>query len=306
VSGKLGIHAVLYKVDGTELVKLAEYVTGTTLSLEEVQAGNIVVYGTVNGDDKPTVFKMSEPYQGQPPYIASGAAVASDGTITTNGTVTGNRMYDLANVNNNYYALKGEYGVGTYVDAYFTGNNMPEIMFFSDIISGNMTAYNDYTYVSGSGVWTNYTLSGAKGMLFSNGFAGGANNNGAPDKYAIWGMDKVFSKDSTLGYGLRDAMTGALKVYDQKTAEAAALSQLSLEATYAETALKYVVGTYDDNGKLAVTVTLTNVATSEVIVSIDFTTTVDTASVKPGSIIFYDTVKGTGNNTVFKIGEIGK
>lgn len=305
VSGKLGIHAILYRLDGAEQVRLAEYVTGTTLSLDQVQAGNIIIYGTVKGNEDPTVFKMSEPYLSQPPYIASGAAVASDGTITTNGGATGNRMYDLANVNNNYYALKGEYGVGTYVDAYFTGNNMPEIMFFSDIISGNMTAYNDYTYVSGSGVWTNYTLSGAKGMLFSNGFAGGANNNGVPDKYAIWGMNRVYcSNDAHLANGLRDAMTGGtIKIYDKTTAEAGVLSQLSLEEKLSETPLKYTVGTYADGDKMAIEVILANAETGEELAHINFTTEILVADVKAGSIIFYDTLKGAGNNTVFKVSE---
>lgn len=305
LNGKLGVHVILYTVSGGVETKVIEHTLYTGIALTEIKADNIVIYDSIKGKGTTTVFKYSTPYISAPSVFSQGATVAEDGTVTLTGTTAGNRMYDLAKLNNNYYALYGNYGVGTTVETYFTGNNMPEIMLFADAISGNMTAYDDYTYNSDS-VWTNYTLSGAKGLLFSNGFAGGANNNGAPDKYAIWGMDKVFSKDSSLGNGLRDAMTGALKVYAKDTAEAAALSQLSLDSTYAETALKYVVGTYDNNGKLAVTVTLTNVATSEEIVSIDFTTTVDTASVKPGSIIFYDTVKGTGNNTIFKIGEIGK
>jgi hypothetical protein len=84
------------------------------------------------------------------------------------------------------------------------------------------------------------------------------------------------------------------------------MSQQNLNDNFAETPFKYTVSTYDDNGKLAFKAVLVNLTNSETVGLVEFTTKIDTASVKPGSIIFYDTVKGTGNNTVFKIGEIGK
>ena len=302
VGGQLGVHVALYEIVDGEEILLTEYVGGTTVKLSEIEAGAIVIYGTVKGAEEATTFSVSEPYDGEPPYIANGASVAMDGTITTNGTVTGNRMYDLANVNNNYYALEGEYGVGTYVDAYFTGNNMPEIMMFASAISGNMTGFETYTYVTGSNDWSQFTLSGQKGLLFSNGFAGGANNNGAPDKFTVWGMDKVFSTTG-LAAGLRDATSGALKIFAKETAEAQVLSQLSLEEKFSETPFKYTVGTYADGEYMAVEIILANAETGEEYIFINFTTEVLVADVVPGSIIFYDSVKGIGTTTVFKAGE---
>ena len=300
----LGVHVILYTVSGETLTKVIDSTIDTGIALTEVDAGSIILYQTIKADA--TVFKYSAPYESAPSVFSKGATVAQDGTITLTGTSVGIRMYDVANLDNNYYALNGKYGVGTSVTVYFTGNNMPEIMLFADVINGNMTGYDDYTYVSGSGVWTNYTLNNNKGLLFSNGFMSGAGANQAPDMYVVWGMDRALTTDGNLPAGYRDTTAQALLRCLKTSAEALALSQNALASTYAETPLKYTVGTYDNNGKLAVTVLLENVATGETIMSIDYTTKVDTISVVPGSIIFYDTVKGEGNNTVFKIGEVSK
>ncbi len=299
----LGVHVILYTVSGETLTKVIDSTIDTGIALTEIDAGSIILYQTIKADA--TVFKYAAPYESAPSVFSKGATVAEDGTITLTGTSTGLRMYDLANLDNNYYALNGKYGVGTSVEVFFTGNNMPEIMLFADAINGNMTGYSDYVF-NGDAVWTNYTLTGQKGLLFSNGFMSGASANQAPDMYVIWGMNRALTTDSRLPDGYRDTTAAALVRYLNTTPEALALCQNTLASTYADTPLKYTVGTYDNGGKLAVTVLLENVATSETIMSIDVTTNVDTISVVPGSIIFYDTVKGTGNNTVFKIGEVSK
>ena len=116
-------------------------------------------------------------------------------------------------------------------------------------------------------------------------------------------MDRAVAT-SGLSAGYRDVTASALVRYVKTTAEALALCQNTLASTYADTPLKYTVGTYDNNGKLAITLVLENLTTSETIMSIDTTTKIDTINVAPGSIIFYDTVKGS--DTVFKIGEVSK
>lgn len=298
LDGELCIHIILYTVSGETTTKVLEYMNTTGIATSEIEAGNIVICDTYKGSD--TVFKYSAPYESAPSVFSKGATVAEDGTITLTGTSTGLRMYDLANLDNNYYALNGKYGVGTSVEVFFTGNNMPEIMLFADAINGNMTGYS--SYASGDN-YSNYTLSGQKGLLFSNGFMSGAGANQAPDMYVIWGMDRAVATTG-LSAGYRDVTASALVRYVKTTAEALALCQNTLASTYADTPLKYTVGTYDNNGKLAITVVLENLTTSETIMSIDTTTKIDTVNVAPGSIIFYDTVKGS--DTVFKIGEVGK
>lgn len=82
------------------------------------------------------------------------------------------------------------------------------------------------------------------------------------------------------------------------------MSQQNLNDNFADTPFKYTVSTYDDNGKLAVKAVLVNVTTGETVGEIEYTSNIDTITVAPGSIIFYDTVKGS--DTVFKIGEVSK
>ncbi len=302
VGGQLGVHVALYEIVGGEEVLLTQYVGGTTVKLSEIEAGSIVIYGTVKGEGEATTFSVSEPYDSEPPYLANGASVAVDGTITTNGTVGGNRLNNLWQINNNYYALEGAYGVGTYVDAFFTGNNMPEIMMFANVINGNMTGYEKMQTAAPFTDELENVKGDLKGLLFSNGFAGGGDNNGAPDKFIVWGMDRVFST-TALNAGLRDSTSGALKIFAKETPEAQVLSQLSLEANHSETPFKYTVGTYADGEYMAVEVILANAETGEEYVYINFTTEVLVADVVPGSIVFYDSVKGVGTTTVFKAGE---
>ena len=297
----LGVHVILYTVSGETLTKVIDSTIDTGIALTEIDAGSIVLYQTIKADA--TVFKYTDPYESAPSVLSQGATVAEDGTITLTGTSTGIRMYDVANLNNNYYALNGKYGVGTSVEVFFTGNNMPEIMLFADVISGNMTNFEEYTYVSGSGVWTNYTLNNNKGLLFSNGL--GLNSgeaNKAEKKFIVWGMDRITST-SQLSQGFQYATSGAIKVFGEN-ANPHAMSQQNLNDNFADTPFKYTVSTYDDNGKLAVKAVLVNITTGETVGEIEYTSNIDTITVAPGSIIFYDTVKGS--DTVFKIGEVSK
>ncbi|MBQ4098125.1 MAG: hypothetical protein IJC72_02345, partial [Clostridia bacterium] len=297
----LGVHVILYTVSGETLTKVIDSTIDTGIALTEIDAGSIVLYQTIKADA--TVFKYSAPYESAPSVFSQGATVAEDGTITLTGTSTGIRMYDVANLNNNYYALNGKYGVGTSVEVFFTGNNMPEIMLFSDVISGNMTNFEEYTYVSGSGDWSQYTKNNHKGLLFSNGL--GLNSgeaNKAERKFIVWGMDRITDTTHLAG-GFQYAVDGALEVFGSYAAPHA-MSQQNLNDNYADTPFKYTVSTYDDNGYLAVKAVLVNATTEDVVGEVEFTTEILTVNVAPGSIIFYDTVKGS--DTVFKIGEVGK
>lgn len=309
IENELGIHAILYTVeDGVETVA-QEIKQSTGIALSEVTAGNIIIYDTIKGKGTTTVFKYGKPYKSAP-ELSKGAIVAEDGTITLTGTTVATpvRMYNVANIDGNYYAPSGLYGVGTYVDLTFTGNNMPEVMMFSDTVSKNITGFASYTY-PGSNDWTQYVKSNHQGLVFSNGFgAYRSDGNGNTFRYSIWGMDRVYSTESLSG-GFRGTVSGAgTGCLYYSTATQHAMSQDALENADQTINYKYTVGTYEDaNGYMVVEAKLVKVIdenTTEDVGAVTKTTTYLAKDIKAGSIVFYDSVKGTGTTTVFKIDKI--
>ncbi|MBO7213859.1 MAG: hypothetical protein J6V66_00020, partial [Clostridia bacterium] len=134
----------------------------TKIKAEELPAGNIVAYGAMAGPGVDTTFKFCKK-----PYSYSAEGIKSSGAIfTTNGEIwlagkglgssaqpftiiptATNQAGTLAmGMSNSFVGLEGEYGVGTYMDIFFKGNNMPEVMFFADNINGNMSGYSAYTH----------------------------------------------------------------------------------------------------------------------------------------------------------------
>lgn len=77
--------------------------------------------------------------------LQKGVTENADGTVTLSGVhyTEACGFFSVANkIDNSYIAWEGEYGVGTFVEFEFKGNNMPTVMFFADAIHGNMTNYH--------------------------------------------------------------------------------------------------------------------------------------------------------------------
>ena len=68
---------------------------------------------------------------------------------------------------------------------------------------------------------------------------------------------------------------------------------------YEQTNFKYTVGTYDDNGKVAIDVTLVNLDNNQTIAQLKYTTSIDVSTVVADNIIIYGCVKGSQNSTTF-------
>ncbi|MBQ4098126.1 MAG: hypothetical protein IJC72_02350, partial [Clostridia bacterium] len=200
------------------------------------------------------------------------ATVALDGTITTAGRALGNsgQLFGLIPGALNaagsvigseaaYYAFDGKYGVGTAIDIYFTGNNMPEVMLFADKINGNMTGYSAYTHASPYYA----TASGEKGVLICNGFYNSANS--AANRFAIWGPDRMYvgtdkALNGTLG-GFMNNTTYAL-AYGTDAGTMKHFVQSYIASTYADVNFKYTITTYEStDAKLGIKGELYNVDT---------------------------------------------
>ncbi len=71
----------------------------------------------------------------------------NNGEVTLQATPSswGRAASHLDSSENEYVGFQGEYGVGTYVDVEFTGNNMPIVRLFANDIDGWLTKYADTT-----------------------------------------------------------------------------------------------------------------------------------------------------------------
>ena len=127
--------------------RIAETSWSTGKAEAEVEAlgSNIIIYGCVKDTyTDGTTFNYSAPYQSQAEGVkASGAKFNKDGSVSLDSRFSTNgKGYNsgLSNtLDNSYVAFEGNYGVGTYVDFTFTGNNLPQVTLFADNINGNMT-----------------------------------------------------------------------------------------------------------------------------------------------------------------------
>ena len=298
VAGNVGIDIKLYNITTQNMVY--DTIIATTLAQTDVSNGHIVVYGGVKGMDNATTFTYSQPYSATPDPVkaaSSGASKNADGSVTLagRGVAGAGNFFQITDIDNSYVALTGKYGVGTYMDFTFTGNNMPTIAYFANNINGNMGNANVTT--NESGAYVSHNPIGNTGMIFTNGFYM-ANTNGGHDFYRIYGMNRIY-RDGSLKGGYREDTNYIIsKKYGTDT-EFNALTQKGLMDDYSTTNFKYTVGTYDDNGKLAVDITLFNLDTQTTLVTLKYTTNIDVSTVVADNIIIYGCVKGEANSTTF-------
>ena len=148
-----------------------------------------------------------------------------------------------------YVAFNGEYGVGTYVTTTFKGNNMPQVMFFSNVIDGDLTGVG-------------YSDSSRQGLIAMNGLVG---NYLDESKYHDTGIWRVYGPKrlsggnyTTTNYQRKAELTG--EGYEL-------LTQDGLRADTTDTTYRYTVGTYfNEEGKIMYEVFLYNNDTNELIV----------------------------------------
>ncbi|MBR2448960.1 MAG: hypothetical protein IKB30_02435, partial [Clostridia bacterium] len=119
--------------------------------------------------------------------------------------------------------------------------------------------------------------------------------------YRIYGMNRIY-RESSLSGSYRDDKNYILSKKYGKDTDFNALTQKGLMDDYSTVKFKYTVGTYNDNGKLAVDVTLINLDTNKTVAELKYTTSIDVSTVVADNIIIYGCVKGSTNSTTFTYG----
>lgn len=279
--GFVVVDIILYATATNEKIHDVQLIT--EISADDVEAGHIVLYDAMKGTGKDTTFKYSAPYAGEvdPIKVASqGATRNEDGSITlaNSALTTSAWTYNIStNLNCNYLGLQGSYGIGTYLDITFKGNNMPHILFFADEINGNITE------------------DGGKGVFISNGLIRSDNGQSwSPNTIFVHGPNRIAipgrAEDSTK----TDYQTAAIVKTDAYTC----LTKNGL-ATTPDVEYKLTVGTYLEGGNLVIDILLYNVTESETVYEVALSTSLTQNDVTAGNIILYDAVKGKDTSTTF-------
>ena len=290
LNGSFYIDVELYNEDTDEQVyRLQRKVTKKTLT-ELSLSGSIVAYASVKGEGAETTFSYGLPYS----IKYNGATVSEDGKVTLKGNLSpgGVSVADLTGIDTSYVAFEGKYGLGTYMDFYFTGNNMPQVMFFADHINGDITQ------------------NGGNGVLLMNGMCR-ANASGVRlDQLIAFGPKRIkLGTNTDAGYDLGGYMT--MWRSDEHASYPGLyplLTQKGLSET-PNTNYKYTVGMYGGtDGYLHIDIYLYNADDNTEIYHVDRKTTLKVADmpVTSGSIVAYAGYKGGGSgsttaeSTVFK------
>ena len=308
------VYAHIELHDITNGVTVYNFDQATTLSANNLTAGNIILYGSVAGTANTTTFSYSEPYtQGdeieepeETPEVElpanSGATFNDDGSVTLAGKASpGGYVYHVAQVDNSYVALEGEYGLDTYIDITFKGNNMPQVLFFADQINGNMTSM------------------GGKGVLFSNGLVTANPAGSILRKYAIYGpnriylyggitdSDKVVQNTNTYEGSDSRVINNANRIllgYDASgnVSDYPYLTQKGL-ATTPDVEYRYTLGMYENDGVVYAHIELYDLTNGATVYNINQATTLSASDLTAGSIILYGSVAGAATTTTFSYSE---
>ena len=202
-------------------------------------------------------------------------------TVTLNGGgVKSGSFADISAFDNAYFAFTEQFGTNSGIDFWFKGNNMPQVCFFADMLTGNMTS------------------GGGKGVLFMNGFClesgdyvplytQGYNAN---EWYIIAGVDKLDANNAYCYAASRDHLIGS--VFTAAALDADKDYRYTIMITQKHIVLKLF--------EVATDGTETQVGSSQWIQYID-NQKVSLAEIKDmmGYIVCYAGVKGNGNNTTF-------
>lgn len=330
----------LYEVtNGNETIIHNQHVA-TNIHKSQLSGGNIIAFAPLKENAANSSFTFGTPYKDTPipmsnrdeSVVSSGATFNGDGSVTLDGMGLDGfdgqaHIYALSRLSSSYIAWEGNYGVGNYVEFEFTGNNMPNIMFFADKINGSLVDFAvDGQLISQVNNITVREDNLNKGLLLFNGSFSvdmdGVTNyeQGGINKFQIWGPNRISTNnikqllkdanDAIFTYTATD-VSGELDAFVQGGSyrESSGVKHTinGLKTTYADITFKYIVGTYEKNGNIFVDAKLINKATNQEIAKIDVDTKLKVSDGYSGSIIAYATQKGANRynnvsepNTTFK------
>ncbi|MBQ8230254.1 MAG: hypothetical protein IJZ32_06135 [Clostridia bacterium] len=300
-SGTVDIRVRLDNAEDDTVVVDGTFATGKTEEFVNALGGNIIAYAGVKGEGVSTTFSYEMPYELPELTIsASGATVDVNGSVTLEGIRPVNEEYSNG-VKSSYVAFDGKYGVGTYIDVEFKGNNMPYVTFFADGIDG---------YIGGN-------ASTHKGVILMNGMVTAGNGAGVDtdihtDRLQIWGPNRykgsvisaeISTDDPWVDDGYSNATSGASWSTGGLLAEItdfAPLTQDGLRSdAYKNMTFRYIVGTVLRGTNVCVRIELYNAKTNERLYANTIETGLQESDIEAGNIILFASAKGLNQNTTF-------
>lgn len=299
----------LYKKVNNAWTIVANTAWDTDRAVEEWEAigGNIVVLGSVKGYGT-TTFTFSQPYQKtatDSDLVGNRAVWDNDGNVTLYSKKIINSSkenIDKGEHDTSFIAYTGDYGVGTYLDFEFTGNNMPQVRFFANSVDGLITKYEDDAPATDEKdeikTWQ-YSLN-TKGLLFTNGCV---SNQDPIDNYQNTFLRVYYDMLSNgwHGYPASDPNGGCrIDPTDKTFMEKLGMSEFVKKA---DTEFKYTVGTYADTDGTTMVHVILQAKIDGVWTEIcneTQDTNKPTTDYGAGSIVILSAMKGANETTVFK------
>ena len=234
--------------------------TGLSKAECEALGGNIIAFGCCKEDvASATTFKYSAPYQkSKDDVVSSGATFNYDGSVTLEGKLQNQGLGWVAiskSYENSYIAFEGNYGVGTYVDFTFVGNNLPQVTLFANEINGNMTCGNTSA--------DDYNTNGPKntGFLIMNGmYTKTAWSQATGDVYSVSNGDRIMLLGPYRMHGATNFNMNTSSMVITSTVNEFEQNYLSTDTSGTE--YKYTVGSFVQDGVVYIEISITNLTTN--------------------------------------------
>ncbi|MBQ3046840.1 MAG: hypothetical protein IJD54_02205, partial [Clostridia bacterium] len=267
------------------------------LMSDDITASNIVIYSCLKGtkDLYDTDFTYSMPFSRDillEDIKHSGATINDRcDTVTLTGVQANNALGgSIRLVSNSHIGFDRAYGLGTYIDLYYIGNNMPYVCFFADQIDGCM----NYVHGSGDNATYRYGL-----LMMPNRFVSGAESTmTGTDRMNIYGPNRYKQTEISVKWTTMHAeMTPTGVIADRK--------------------YKLSVGTYETDGTIYLDVKLfyfdgteyaklfesENLSTNVTVEAMKTALSLGEKDALAGKIIVYASMKGAGNDTTFSFSQ---
>jgi len=144
--------------------------------------------------------------------VSQGAKFTEDKKVELTGVVYKNNYLGThKSTSNNYIGFEGLYGLNTYIDIYYTGDNFPYVTFFADQVDGILNSYDTNGHDDKvNNVHTEEGLNKA-GITFMPGgrtYNGGNNNMNTPTSLYVFGP---YRYDDNFLNGFSNTMHNELK-----------------------------------------------------------------------------------------------
>lgn len=286
------LDAKLYEImpNGTELV-FAQYNPLVT-TINQTISGYVVLHGAVKGENengyRTTEYAYTLPYAGTSAqhtgFNSSDASFSADGSVVLKTSSINTATKETLDTKTmGYLALDGSFGLNTYLDIYFTGNNMPMVSFFGKYITSVMTDYVDGTNTN-------------TGIVAFNAFnkqSGAAGSAYYAYRYTVCGPNRVSTT----------SMDGSRLHQDGGSTEAkASVISAPVLATMPDQQFKYTVGFYLNTEEIVcISVDVDKVDAEGNFVSdyysIDKALSITESDIQGDRIILYGGFVGTHNPT---------